>query len=130
MLDGGIIPEHNSLLEQTFLLIKRKRESIEEIKFHLLTKSIIMSGLDVESYNKQLKIYNELLVKLNNLVYPEQATNTKSFVKDKMEFVKNMKNMKISDILDPTKLRIGKKIKGKFEKTISQKENWSKVDGN
>ncbi len=80
--------------------MKKRKDDINEKKFNLMLKTILMSGMDVENYNKQIESYNKKMNELEKLLHPEIILDTERFVDKASKDIKKLKDLDISKMFD------------------------------
>ena len=129
MIDGVNLPKRGSPQEMAFLVAKERNNTIEQLKFHALTKAIFAAtSTDNEATTKEINSYNKIIGLLLDEIDPARLDERKKFEKSKATDVKKLENLSFSDLIGKDKtVKIGEKVKKNLDLKLTKK-NWSKIN--
>jgi hypothetical protein len=120
--------EIGSAREMALIFMKDRANKIQSMETYLVSKALFISGTDdIEGKNKQIGEYNKLLTEYQDLVNPAKIADRKKFERSFKQQAKDLSGKTMNDILGGKKLKLGKKHKDNFSKTLTTK-NWGKVN--
>jgi hypothetical protein len=128
MLEGVDLQELGSARELALIYMKNRQNKIKSMETYLISKALFISGTDsIEDKNKQIGEYNKLLSEYQELLNPTKIADRKKFERSFKDQAKALGGKTVDDLLCNKKLKLGKKQKESFSKTLSTK-NWSKIN--
>lgn len=110
--------------------MRQRQTTIDNLKLFLSHKAIFAANAsDPEDHKKLINEYNKLLGELNDELSPENVLDRKKYASNMKDRVKALKGKTMQDLFPGKELKLGKKSKNEFNKTISSKTgNWGKVN--
>jgi hypothetical protein len=128
MLDGVNFQELGSARELALIYMKNRQNKIKSMETYLVSKALFISGTDnIENKNKQIGEYNKLLNEYQELLNPTKIADRKKFERSFKDKAKALQGKSVTDLIGGKNLKLGKKQKESFSKTLSTK-NWSKIN--